>query len=222
MFSAGEEVYPRSWGRLINRCILLVSIWWVCDVLGGQKMNMIRKNTGKEMLECSNCFDDIKPGKNYAVVEDDSILCMECFDFAYPKCEFCGERVSEDDMKYWGDCYCCPDCYEKFCPSFDPDENEKETTDAYKAMLKRYIGKKTDKYRNESVDLESEYDDCGLVTYRLTVDIDEEGKIHDISRLTAEILLSESEKSSSWDDYIIRNEDYEDKVDAMMLDMELE
>ena len=35
-------------------------------------------------------------------------------------------------------------------------------------------------------------------------------------------MLSESEKSSSWEDYIIRNEDYVDKVDEMMKDLDLE
>ncbi|MCR5303098.1 MAG: hypothetical protein K6E33_00940 [Lachnospiraceae bacterium] len=53
-------------------------------------------------------------------------------------------------------------------------------------------------------------------------DIDEDGIVYAISKLTAEIMLSESEKSSSWEDYIIRNEDYVDKVDEMMKDLDLE
>lgn len=182
---------------------------------------MIKKNTGNNLV-CSNCSDDIKPGDEYAVQEDGSLLCFDCYDFAYPKCEFCKKRVAEDDMKYWGDCYCCPECYEGFNPSFDPDENEKETTEAYEAMLKRYIGKKSSSIRDKTVELETEYDDCGLVTYRMTVDIDEDGTIYEISRLTAEILLSETEKSSNWDSYMICNEDYVDKVDEMMLDLDLE
>ena len=56
-----------------------------------------------------------------------------------------------------------------------------------------------------------------------TIEIeDEEGIIYEISRLTAEILQSGSERSSSWEDYIIRNEDYSDKVDRMMRRLNLE
>lgn len=183
---------------------------------------MIRVNDSEETFECSNCSEEIEPGDEYAVTEEGKILCLGCFDFAYPECEFCKKRVPEDDMKYWGDCYCCPECYEEFNPSFYPKENEAETTEAYEAMLKRYIGKKASTIRDESVELEQEYSDCGLVTYRMTVDIDEDGIIFGISRLTAEILLSESEKSSSWGSYIIRNEDYTEKVDEMMLDLDLE
>ncbi len=183
--------------------------------------DLIRTNIGKETLECSNCFDEIEPGEEYALLEDETVLCLSCFDSAFPRCEFCDKRVPEDDMKYWGDCYCCPECYEGFCPSFDADENEKETTEAYEAMLKRYIGRKSRSIRDDCVTLEKEYDDCGLVTYRMAVGIDENGIIQTISRLTAEILLSESEKSSSWDDYIIRNEDYADKVDRMMKELDL-
>lgn len=184
--------------------------------------DLLRINTSQETLECSNCSDDIEPGDEYAVEEDGSILCVGCFDMAYPECEFCGKRVFEDDMKFWGDCYCCPECYEEFNPSFDAEENKRETTEAYEAMLKRYIGRKARLIRADSVDLELECTDCGLVNYRMTVDIDEDGIIYEITRLTAEIMLSESEKSSSWEDYIIRNEDYVDKVDEMMKDLDLE
>lgn len=184
--------------------------------------DLIRVNTGKEILECSNCSDDIEHGDEYALFEDKTVLCLGCYDFAFPKCEFCGKRAPEDEMKYWGDCHCCPECYEDFCPSFDSDENKEETTEAYEAMLKRYIGRKSRSIRHDCVTLQKEYYDCGLVTYRLDVDVDENGIIRDISRLTAEILLSENEKSSSWDDYIIRNEDYVDKVDRMMKELDLE
>lgn len=179
-------------------------------------------NMAAEVLECSNCGRNIKPGDEYYEPEEGSVLCPGCYDGAFPKCEFCGERVPEDDMEYWGDCYCCPECYEEFNPSFDPEVNEEETTEAYEAMLKKYIGRKSETIRDDSVDLELECTDCGLVVYRMTVDIDENGVIYEISRLTAEIELSESQKSSSWGDYIIRNEDYVDKVDAMMLDLDLE
>lgn len=179
-------------------------------------------NTENEVLECANCGEDIEPGDEYVEMGDGSVLCPGCFDFAYPECEFCGKRVSEDDMLFWGDCHCCPECYEGFNPSFDPDENERETTEAYEAMLKRYIGRKSKTVRDDTVDMELECTDCGLVVYRMEVDVDEDGIIYEISRLTAEIMLSESERSSSWEDYIIRNEDYTDKVDKMMKDLCLE
>ena len=179
-------------------------------------------NKHDEILECENCGADIETGDEYIELEDGSILCLECFDSAYPKCEFCGKRVFEDDMKYWGDCYCCPKCYEGFNPSFDPEENINETTEAYEAMLKKYIGRKSKSIRDESVELEKEYYDCGQITYRMEVEIDEDGTIYEISRLSAEILLSESANSSDWDNYIIRNEDYEKKVADMMEELDLE
>ena len=179
------------------------------------------KNT-EDAKECSNCREIIETDEEYAIQEDETILCYRCYSHQYPKCEFCGERIPEDDMKFWGDCYCCPECYEGFNPSFDEEKNEKETTEAYEAMLKRYMGRKARFVRDDSVDLELETSDCGLVNYKMTVDIDEDGVIYDISRLTAEILLSESERSSDWGSYIIRNEDYKDKVDEMMLDLDLE
>lgn len=182
----------------------------------------IQLNTDNRKLECANCGRNIALGKEYVELADGSVLCYRCFDFAFPECEFCGKRVSTDDMKYWGDCYCCPECYEEFNPSFEPNVNEMETTEAYKAMLRKYIGRKTKYLQNDSVDLELECTDCGLVHYRMTVDVDEEGVIYEISRLTAEILLSESERSSSWESYIIRNEDYLDKVDKMMNNLYLE
>lgn len=182
----------------------------------------ICKNETDQALECSNCGDDIKPDEEYALLEDGTILCLGCYDSAFPECVFCGKRVSELDMEYWGDCLCCPECYEGFNPSFDPEENEQETTEAYEAMLKKYIGRKSTTIRDDSVDLELECTECGLVYYRLTVDIDEAGTIYGISRLTAEIELSESQKSSSWGNYIIRDEDYVDKVDKMMKDLDLE
>ncbi len=102
--------------------------------------HLLHNNDGKESLECSNCSRVISPGDQYAQIND-SILCFGCFDWAFPKCEFCGKRVSEDDMLSWGDCNCCSDCYEGFNPSFNTEENEKETTNAYKVMSKKYIGK---------------------------------------------------------------------------------
>ena len=78
----------------------------------------------------------------------------------------------------WGDCHCCPDCYEGFNPPFNSEENERETTEAYEAMLNKYIGKKSETIRDDSVDLELECTDCGLVNYKMTVNIDEDGIIN--------------------------------------------
>lgn len=176
---------------------------------------------GKVTLECSNCLTRIYPGDQYFMEDTGTIICSGCFDHAFPKCEFCGKRVPGDDMLFWGDCYCCPDCYEDFNPSFDPEENERETTQAYEAMLKKYIGQKSKTIRNDNVELELENVDCGYVIYRMNVDFDEEGIITDISRLTADILIGESQRSESWEEYIIRNEDYEDKVVEMMKSLDL-
>ena len=87
----------------------------------------LKVNNGNANLECTNCGEDIEPGDEYFEQEDGSVLCPGCFDFAYPKCEFCGKRVSEDDIMFWGDCHCCPECYEGFNPTFDSEENERDT-----------------------------------------------------------------------------------------------
>ena len=103
---------------------------------------MIHTNQEEKPLQCENCFGTIKTGEEYALLEDGTIRCMGCFDHLYPKCEFCGKRVPEDEMEWWGDCRCCLDCYEEFNPSFNQEENEAETNDAYQDMLSRYIGRK--------------------------------------------------------------------------------
>ena len=183
---------------------------------------MIHINQEENPLKCGNCYRMIKIGDEYALLEDGTNRCMGCFDHLYPKCVFCGKRVPEDEMGWWGDCRCCPECYEDFNPSFNQEENEAKTNEAYQDMLSRYIGRKSRTVRDDTVELEIECTDCGLVIYRMKVYIDEEGIIYEISRLTAELLQSESERSSSWEDYIIRNEDYSDKVDKMMRRLNLE
>ena len=183
---------------------------------------MLRKNDGKEKLECDNCYAGINIGEEFAKLEDGTIRCRRCFDHLFPICEFCGKRMAEDEVDYWGDCICCPECYEGFYPTFSQEENEVETNEAYQAMMKRYIGKKSNRYSSTSVELEETYYDVGQVTYKMEVWLDEEGKISDISRLTAEMLISETVNSSRWGSFIIRNEDYEDKVYDLMDKLELE
>ncbi len=47
------------------------------------------------------------------------------------------------------------------------------------------------------------------IQYYMSVTVDENKRIIDISRLSAEMLLSESERSSKWSPYSIDPEDYE-------------
>ena len=51
------------------------------------------RNTSDTILECSNCCRRIKPGDKYAIEDDETVLCVGCYDHARPKCEFCGKRV---------------------------------------------------------------------------------------------------------------------------------
>ena len=59
-------------------------------------------------------------------------------------------------MKSWGGEPICQDCIEEICPTFEPLENESQTTDAYNAVLKRYVGRSV--INADEVDTEIEYD----------------------------------------------------------------
>ena len=165
-------------------------------------------------LECSNCGEPIEEDEEYETLEDGSLLCSSCFDELYAQCVMCGKAVLRDDLKPWGDDLICPDCLEKECPSFDPKENEKETAAAYEAMKRKYIGRKVAKCKDAPSELEYDSSDP-CVRYSLSVELDDEGRICDISRLTAELLLSEWENGSDWEPYRIDSDDYGWLVDSM-------
>ena len=168
-------------------------------------------------LKCADCGELIEEDNDYEELEDGTILCETCYEERYAdcvECVICGEMKPADDMEPWGEYYICPDCLEEKCPTFNEIENEKETTEAYESMKKRYIGRKVSNFEDVSCELEYDLDDP-CVKYTMSVEMDEEGTITDISRLSAELLLSEWDTGSDWRPYPIERDDYEDLVDSI-------
>ena len=172
-------------------------------------------------LVCAICEERIKKGSDYVILDDERVICEECKDEYCTECCICEKTCLYDETEAWGDDRICQDCLEEICPSVNEIDNERDTQKAYEAMLKRYVGKKV--LNADEVDLELEYDlDDPCVTYRMSVDVDENGFIKDISRLSAELLLSEWVNGSKWRSYPIQNDDYTTIVDEMLDDYEFE
>lgn len=171
-------------------------------------------------LKCAECGEIItEEGERYTL-EDGTVICEECFDASYGKCDFCDRIVPEDELIGYGDCRVCRDCLEEECPSFDEKENEEETTEAYETMCRKYIGKRTMGLRPGEDQLD-QTGDSG-VYYSLTVTVNDAGVITELSRLTAQMLLSESVRSSNWAPYRIDEDDYmtiaEEMLDRYVMD----
>ncbi len=169
--------------------------------------------------KCVNC-EGLFP-KEELTEEDGEYYCEYCHGELFDECYMCGKIFPAEDMQYWGDVLICPECMEEQCPSFDEEENEKETTEAYEAMLKKYVGRKSTAYKGKEVDLSTGTSDSNT-DYSITVTLDDDGIITDVSRLSAEMLLSESERSSEWRPLAIKPDDYEWMVDDLMEELELE
>ncbi len=169
---------------------------------------------------CENCEELFC--EEDLIEEDDKYYCESCHDELFAECYICGKMTLKDDLQFWGDVEICPDCMEERCPSFDEAENEDDTTEAYEAMLKKYVGRKSQKERSRTVDLIYEFGDEVPYRYEISVTLDAEGKITDISRLIGCMLLSESERSSDWEPVAIDDEDYEDIAEYMLEELELE
>ena len=136
----------------------------------------------------------------------------------YARCEICEARVPEDELTWWGDCRICPDCLDERVPSFDEEENEAETTEAYEEMLERVLGLQTKHLRVGENLLTYDAGDETAQVYSVTVTVDENGVITNVSRMTCEIQLSESTTSSDWRPYPIDGEDYDWIIDEMLED----
>lgn len=136
----------------------------------------------------------------------------------YARCEICEARVPEDELTWWGDCRICPDCLDERVPSFDEEENEAETTEAYEEMLERVLGLQTKHLRVGENLLTYDAGDETAQVYSVTVTVDENGVITNVSRMTCEIQLSESTTSSEWRPYPIDGEDYDWIIDEMLED----
>ncbi len=181
----------------------------------------LEEDEGELVGYCSECDEPIYEGDEYHQTDNGQLLCESCYNDMFAECEMCGNVVSDDELVFLGDIRICPDCLEEQCPSFDEKQNKEETTEAYEAMLKRYIGRKSISFKGKTVDLSTGTSDSN-VDYSLSVTVDENGIITDISRLSAEMLLSEGVKSSNWRPYAIDSDDYEYVVDNLMEELELE
>ena len=170
-----------------------------------------------EEKRCDCCGEIIDEDDEYEVLEDGTTLCSSCFENEYEECAMCGEIRHVDDMSWWGDCRICSDCLEEQCPSFDGEENEKETAQAYEAMKAKYLGRKSARYADRTVTLTYDLDEP-CVRYSLPVTFDKNGVITDIARLTARMILSEGITSSDTRPYAVDEEDYGWRVDAMFDD----
>ena len=104
---------------------------------------------------------------------------------------------------------------------YNREENDRETQEAYEEMRKRYVGRKV--LNPEKVDrvIEYEAEDIGTM-YQLTVELDENGVLTELSRLSAELFLNRAEEVIKRRPYPIQNADYETIVDAMLEDYEFE
>lgn len=169
--------------------------------------------------ECEKCHDLFEVEE--MIEEDGDYYCENCHDELFSECEICGSMTPNDELQLWGDLQICPECMEERCPTFDAKENEKETTAAYEKMLKKYIGRKSGNQSGRKIDLEYEFGDETPMRYEISVALDEEGRITDVSRLSASMMLSESLQSADWRPYPIDNDDYEWIVDSMMDKLDL-
>jgi len=157
---------------------------------------------------CALCEEELEEDDEGHILKDGRLVCDGCFEYSCAACDDCGEYVEEDDLEYWGDDYrLCEDCFKQYFPSFDEKENEKETAEAYEAMLKRMIGKKTNR-EDDYIEIETDMDDDSF-RYYIEVWTDEEGKICNISRLRIERCQSISIKSETWLDYPVKPSDYD-------------
>ena len=170
----------------------------------------------EELQHCAICGREIEEDEEYEET-DDGVICEDCFEEHYFKCEFCDEVTSEADKHVWDGCAICPNCWEeKMYPYGKPDEEE---TDAeYDDMVKKYLGRKTSLDKGKTTTLDTMSDDDGNVYYYLDVTVDEEGRITEIDPLRAEAETVTSERWSETEDYPIYEGDYEEYAIPMLED----
>ena len=165
------------------------------------------KSDAERKAICAECGDEIEEDSD-SYETDNGVICESCFNDKYFICDLCDKVTPLDDMKYWGDNRICSECLEDECPSYDQEENDEETDEAYKKALEEYVGCKTTlSPGTQSLTYKSNYDDN--TEYSIDVTIDEDNRISELSRLTAQTLLWESDTSSGWGDQPIDEGDYD-------------
>ncbi len=173
-------------------------------------------------LTCTCCGTPIEKSSAYDV--SGKYYCEDCYETETFECESCGERFPIEEQKFWGDMRICSECLEDFVPSFDQDENDEETEEAYESLRDTYIGLKTNDLSygvHELEYIDNDSDPAGIY-YFISVTIDEHGTVTDISRLRASIALWESVNSSEWAPYPIDPDDYDDRVESIWEDNDIE
>ena len=160
-----------------------------------------------EMMACDLCGAEIEDG-DYYELSDGRIVCEDCYDNETDECGECGERFPVDDLEYWGDDFLlCPDCFQKYFPDFDPEQNMRETAEAYEEMKRRYIGRKlandSERYIKTDMDEDS-------FSYSLEIETDDHDVITNISPLSIQRCKSIGIKSETWLPYPVSADDYEE------------
>ena len=173
---------------------------------------------------CRQCGEPIDGDDEDAVqLEDDSWVCSNCYDEAYFTCDICGEITPIEAGAYWGDAQICADCLEERCPSFDEQENLQETTAAYEALRARCLGRTVaEEHRGRQVTVSWTYGNETDIDYEMTVTVDEACRITDVSRLHAEMLLSEGMTSSDRRPYAVDDSDYDAAGDEIEEQLQLD
>lgn len=170
---------------------------------------------------CCQCGEPID--EDAVHLDDGSWVCASCFEDCYFTCDICGEITPVEDSSYWGDAQICAECLEERCPSFDKQENLQETAAAYEACRAKYLGRTVaEKYRGQTVTVSWGYSDETDIDYELTVTVDDECRIADLSPIQAEMLLSEGISNSERRPYPVCDDDYDnagDEIDTQLLDV---
>lgn len=157
---------------------------------------------------CALCGEMLEEDDEGNYLKDGRLVCESCFDCNCGSCDYCGESFEEDDLTYWGDdLRLCPDCFAEEFPPFDEEKNNAETQEAYEAMKKRLLGKKTETEGPSTVYIQTDMDED---SYRrsIEVSIDENGRICDISRYSVERCRAIWVKGEDWLDIPVDTDDY--------------
>ncbi|MBR7092295.1 MAG: hypothetical protein IKI50_03815 [Clostridia bacterium] len=172
-----------------------------------------------EKLFCSMCEEEITEDTGCNELDDGTVVCDDCYD-CLSTCDGCGALVDQDDLTNWGDCRLCPDCMEDKYPHYDEETESQALKEVYEQTRECYIGRKTNGLKPGSHTLSYDVStDETDYTYSLTIAIDENGTIADISRLTGSVLLSESITSSVWKQCSVYEDDYKDIVASILEDV---
>ena len=174
----------------------------------------------QELRICALCGEELEEDDEGQKLKDGRIVCENCAEYNCGCCDQCGDYVEEDDLTYWGDdMRLCPDCFKEEFPPFNKADNDAETQEAYDAMRARLIGRKTELKGPRTVSVETEMDEDSY-KYGIEAEIDEEGKICDVSRLSIERCRAIWVTGEDWLNIPVNPDDYEEdgRAEQLILD----